>query len=132
MSEIPADLRYSEDHLWVRSDSAQSTAQIGITDYAQDSLGDVVNITLPAAGQAVTSGQALGEIESTKSINQLVSPLDGQVITGNDVLVDTPELVNTDPYGQGWMVQVEVASSTLSSQLEALMDSSAYRSLVGE
>jgi len=132
MSEIPDDLRYSEDHLWVRSDSAQSTAQIGITDYAQDSLGDVVNITLPAAGQAVTSGQALGEIESTKSINELVSPLDGQVLTGNDVLVDTPELVNTDPYGQGWMVQVEVASSTLSSQLEALMDSSAYRILVGE
>ena len=132
MSEIPDDLRYSEDHLWVRSDSAHSTAQIGITDYAQDSLGDVVNITLPAAGQAVTSGQALGEIESTKSINELVSPLDGQVLTGNDVLVDTPELVNTDPYGQGWMVQVEVASSTLSNQLEALMDSSAYRSLVGE
>jgi glycine cleavage system H protein len=132
MFEIPDDLRYSEDHLWVRSDSAHSTAQIGITDYAQDSLGDVVNITLPAAGQAVTSGQALGEIESTKSINELVSPLDGQVLTGNVVLVDTPELVNTDPYGQGWMVQVEVASSTLSSQLDALMDSSAYRSLVGE
>jgi glycine cleavage system H protein len=132
MSEIPDDLRYTEDHLWVRSDSAQSSAQIGITDYAQDSLGDVVNITLPAAGQAVTGGQALGEIESTKSINELVSPLDGQVLASNDVLVDNPELVNTDPYGQGWMVQVEVASSTLSSQLEALMDSSAYRTLVGE
>ena len=132
MSEIPDDLRYSEDHLWVRAASAQNTAQIGITDYAQDSLGDVVNITLPTAGQAVTSGQAFGEIESTKSINDLVSPLDGQVLTANDVLVDTPELVNTDPYGQGWMVEVEVASSPLSSQLGALMNSSAYRSLVGE
>jgi glycine cleavage system H protein len=132
MSEIPDDLRYSEDHLWVRPDSAQSIAQVGITDYAQDSLGDVVNITLPAAEQAVTGRQAFGEIESTKSINDLVSPLDGKVLTRNDALADTPELVNTDPYGQGWMVQVEVGPSKLSSQLEVLMDSSAYRSLVGE
>jgi glycine cleavage system H protein len=131
MSEIPDDLRYSEDHLWVRPDSAQS-AHVGITDYAQDSLGDVVNITLPAAGQALTRGRAFGEIESTKSINELVAPLNGQVLTRNDALADTPELVNTDPYGKGWMVQVEVASSTLSNQLPELMDSSAYRSLVGE
>jgi glycine cleavage system H protein len=132
MSEIPDDLRYSEDHLWVRPGSAQSSAQVGITDYAQDSLGDVVNITLPAAGEALIRGRAFGEIESTKSINELVAPVDGQVLIRNDGLSDTPELVNTDPYGKGWVVQVEVASSTLSSQLQELMDSSAYRRLVGE
>jgi glycine cleavage system H protein len=132
MSEIPHDLRYSEDHLWVRPSSAGSRAQVGITDYAQDSLGDVVNITLPPVGRTVTPRQAFGEIESTKSINDLISPLDGTVRIRNDVLADTPELVNTDPYGQGWMLEVEAAATTLSGQLGALMDSFAYRSLVGE
>lgn len=132
MSHTPDDLRYSADHLWVRSDSVQSLAQIGITDYAQDSLGDVVNVTLPTVGQSVTSGQAFGEIESTKSINDLISPIDGTVRALNDLLAASPELVNTDPYGKGWILQVEVASSTLSSQIQALMDPSAYRHLVGE
>jgi glycine cleavage system H protein len=132
MSEIPDDLRYSEDHLWVRPDANQSLARIGITDYAQDSLGDVVKITLPAVGQSVTPGEALGEIESTKSISDLISPLDGTVHTRNDVLADTPELVNANPYGQGWMLQVEVTPSSLESQLGVLMDATAYRSLVGD
>jgi glycine cleavage system H protein len=132
MSEIPDDLRYSEDHVWVRPDSSQSLAQIGITDYAQDSLGDVANITLPAVGQSLRSGEAFGEIESTKSISDLISPLNGTVHTRNDVLADTPELVNANPYGQGWMLQLEVAPSTLDSQLGDLMDAHAYRSLVDE
>jgi glycine cleavage system H protein len=132
MSEAPPDLRYSEDHLWVRPDSENSVALVGITDYAQDSLGDVVNVALPELGQAVTPGQAFGEIESTKSINDLVSPLDGTVHTRNDVLADTPELVNTDPYGQGWMLEVEVTPSTLSGQLAALMDSRAYSRQVSD
>jgi glycine cleavage system H protein len=132
MSEIPGDLHYSQDHLWVRPDADNSRAQVGITDYAQDSLGDVVTITLPLVGQTVTPGQAFGEIESTKSITDLVSPLDGTVHTRNDILADTPEVVNTDPYGQGWMLQIEVAPAALSSQLGALMDADAYRSLVGD
>ena len=132
MSEIPDDLRYSEDHLWVRPDANQSLARIGITDYAQDSLGDVVNITLPAVGQSVTPGEAFGEIESTKSISDLISPLDGTVHTRNDLLADTPELVNANPYGQGWLLQVEVVPPSLDSQLGVLMDAPAYRSLVGD
>jgi glycine cleavage system H protein len=130
MSEVPSDLRYSEDHLWVRPNSGNNVALVGITDYAQDSLGDVVNVALPELGQALTSGQAFGEIESTKTINDLVSPLDGTVHARNDVLAQTPELVNTDPYGQGWMLVIEVAPSTLREQLAALMDAPAYSSQV--
>jgi glycine cleavage system H protein len=126
MSEIPADLHYSEDHLWVRPDAATGMALVGITDYAQDSMGDVVNVALPELGQAVTSGQEFGEIESTKTINDLVSPLDGTVHARNDVLAQTPELVNADPYGQGWMLEIGVAPSTLDQQLAALMDAPAY------
>jgi glycine cleavage system H protein len=130
MSEIPDDLCYSEDHLWVRHDSSTSMALVGITDYAQDSMGEVVNVALPELGQAVASGQAFGEIESTKTVSDLVSPLDGTVHSRNDFLAQTPELVNADPYGQGWMLEIEVAPSTISQQLADLMDASAYSSQV--
>jgi glycine cleavage system H protein len=132
VSEIPTDFRYSEDHLWVRPDFGNSRARVGITDFAQDSLGDVVNVTLPELGQAVTPGQACGEIESIKSINDLISPLDGTVGTRNDVLADTPELLNTDPYGQGWIFEVEIGPSTLSGQVANLLDAVTYSSLVGD
>ena len=132
MSEIPTDLRYSENHLWVRPDSDNNLARVGITDFAQGSLGDVVEVTLPELGQTVTRGQACGKIESTKAVSELISPLEGKVHIRNDVLTNTPELVNTDPYGQGWMFEVEVASSTQSGQLANLMDAHAYRSLVGD
>jgi glycine cleavage system H protein len=132
MSEIPTDLRYSENHLWVRPDSDNNLARVGITDFAQGSLGDVVEVTLPGLGQTVTRGQACGAIESTKAVSDLISPLDGKVHIRNDVLTNTPELVNTDPYGQGWMFEVEVAPSALSGQLATLMDAHAYRSLVGD
>jgi glycine cleavage system H protein len=130
MSETPADLRYSNDHLWVRPDTTTSVARVGITDYGQDSLGDTVNVTLPTLGQTVTNGQACGEIESTKSINDLISPLDGTVRTRNETLTDTPEVVNADPYGRGWLFDVEVAMSTLDAQLAKLLDASEYSSLV--
>jgi glycine cleavage system H protein len=93
MSEIPDELRYTEDHVWARRGSGSDLARIGITDYAQDSLGDIVTVTLPAPGQAVVHGQAFGEIESTKSISDLISPFDGTVRAGNDALRDTPEIV---------------------------------------
>ena len=131
MSQIPDELRYSQDHLWVRVDDS-AAALVGVTDYAQDSLGDVVSISLPELGQALSAGQAFGEIESTKSISDLISPLDGQVKARNDALIDSPELTNSDPYGLGWIVQVEVTSAALPSQLSTLMDSSAYRTFLGE
>ena len=132
MSKMPTDLRYTEDHLWVRPDSNNNLARVGITDFAQDSLGDVVKVFLPGLGQTVTRGQACGEIESTKSINDLISPLDGKIHSRNDVLTDTPELVNTDPYGRGWMFEIEVAPSTLNGQLANLLDAQAYSSVVGD
>lgn len=131
MSAIPTDLRYSGDHLWVRADSDKNLARVGITDFAQDSLGDVAVVSLPGLGQTLTRGQACGEIESTKAISDLISPLDGKVHTRNEVLTATPELVNTDPYGQGWMFEIEVTPSTLSGQLANLMDADAYGRLVG-
>jgi glycine cleavage system H protein len=132
VSEIPADLRYSADHLWVRHHSGDSRARLGITDFAQDALGDVIEVTLPELGQLVTPGEACGEIESTKSISDLISPLDGTAVTRNDVLGDTPELVNTDPYGKGWLFEVEIEPSTLGGQLASLLDAESYRSEVGD
>jgi glycine cleavage system H protein len=125
-------LRYSGDHLWVRPDIAANLARAGITDFAQHSLGDVLRVTLPELGQTLRRGQACGDIESVKSVSDLISPLDGTVHVRNDRLTDSPELVNTDPYGQGWMFEVKVAPSTLDGQLDTMIDAGAYRRLVGE
>ena len=131
MSETPTDVRYSADHLWVRRTSADDLARLGITDFAQESLGDVLEVTLPELGQVVSSGQACGLVESTKSSNDLVSPLDGTVRSRNETLNDHPEVVNADPYGEGWMFEIEVAPSTLGDQLAQLMDAGAYKEMVG-
>jgi len=131
MSDIRGDLRYSQDHLWVRRDSGTSLVRVGITDFAQDSLGDVLQVTLPELGDAVQAGQACGTIESAKSISDLFAPVTGTVRTRNDELARTPSLVNADPYGQGWMLEVETGPATLDRQLADLMDSDAYRDLVG-
>src|SRR5262249_8137025 len=128
MTVVPDDLRYSEDHLWVRSDSVRSRAQIGITDYAQDSLGDIVVVTLPAIGQSVTFHQAFGEIESTKAISDLIAPLNGIVRACNDGLTDAPELINSDPYGQGWLLELDIDLAHSDSEVSALLDAAAYRS----
>ena len=103
----PEDLRYTEEHEWARADGARIT--VGITDYAQDALGDVVYIDLPATGTRVEAGQPFGEVESTKSVSDLYAPVSGTIVERNEALEASPELVNSDPYGDGWMVVIEAA-----------------------
>ena len=132
MSDTPADLRYSKDHLWVRVDADSSLVRAGVTDFAQRSLGDVVDVSPPRADDEVTAGQPCGDIESTKSDSDLVAPVTGTVRSANDELTGAPELVNADPYGRGWLFDVEVDPSTLGQQLATLLDARAYRDLIGE
>jgi glycine cleavage system H protein len=122
---IPTDLRYSREHEWVRVDG--SIARIGITDFAQDSLGDVVFVQLPDVGLEIVAGASASEIESTKSVSDVYVPVSGAVHAVNDALTETPELVNSDPYGEGWILEVALADS---SELDALLDAEAYRALV--
>jgi glycine cleavage system H protein len=103
---IPDDLRYSAEHEWVRLDG--STARVGISDFAQDSLGDVVFVQLPEVGATVDAGASIGEVESTKSVSDIYAPVSGTVTAVNEALTTQPELVNSDPYGEGWMFEVEV------------------------
>jgi glycine cleavage system H protein len=131
MPDIPADLKYSNDHLWARPGADTSLVRVGVTDFAQQSLGDVVDVTLPRPGNTVNAGEACGDIESVKSVSDLIAPVTGTIRTRNDNLGRSPELVNTDPYGQGWMFEVETEPTALSQQLAALMDARAYRELAG-
>lgn len=131
MPEIPAGLRYSKDHLWARAGAGAGLVRVGVTDFAQQSLGDVVEVTPPEPGSMVAAGEACGDIESVKSLSDLVAPVTGTVRVRNDALAGAPELVNTDPYGQGWMFEVEIDPATLGQQLAALMDAGAYRALAG-
>jgi glycine cleavage system H protein len=124
---IPAELRYSSEHEWVRVDG--STARLGITDFAQESLGDVVFVQLPDVGVEIIAGASAAEIESTKSVSDVYVPVSGVVASVNDALVDAPELVNQDPYGEGWILEVTLANP---AELDALMDADAYRAVVGE
>ena len=132
MPDIPTDLRYSKDHLWARPGPAASMARIGVTDFAQQSLGDVVAVTLPRPGDMVTAGEACGDIESTKSVSDLIAPVAGTVRARNEDLTGTPELVNADPYGQGWMFEVQADPAKQAEELAALMDDAVYRQLAGE
>ena len=124
---IPAELRYSREHEWVLVDGDR--ARIGITDFAQESLGDVVFVQLPEVGLDVIAGASAAEIESTKSVSDVYVPVSGVVRAVNDGLVGAPELVNQDPYGAGWILEVELVDRT---ELDALLDADAYRVLVGE
>lgn len=122
----PEHLRYTKEHEWaVAADSG--AVRIGITHYAQESLGDIVFVSLPEVGTAVQAGQPLGEVESTKSVSDLYAPVTGTVTGRNEILDAQPELVNADPYGQGWMVEIEVEDPTV---LASLMDSVAYRGML--
>jgi glycine cleavage system H protein len=122
---IPTNLRYSREHEWVRVDG--STARIGITDFAQDSLGDVVFVQLPDVGLEVVAGGTASEIESTKSVSDVYVPVSGEVSAVNAALVEKPELVNSDPYGEGWILEVTLGDP---SELDALLDAAAYRAFV--
>jgi glycine cleavage system H protein len=120
----PEDLRYSEEHEWVRVDGTR--ARIGITDYAQDALGDIVFIDLPSVGSEVEVGGHLGEVESTKSVSEIYAPLSGTVTAVNDALANAPETINQDPYGEGWICELELATG---ADPGGLLDAAAYAEL---
>lgn len=123
--EFPDQLKYSKEHEWVAVDGAR--ARIGITDFAQDALGDVVFVELPAVGATVVAMTSCGEVESTKSVSDVFTPVSGAVVEVNDALNEQPELLNQDPYGTGWIFVVEMSDP---SEVDALMDAAAYRALV--
>lgn len=127
---IPENLYYTEDHEWVDATGA-STVRVGITDYAQRQLGDVVFVQLPEPGERITTGTAFGEVESTKSVSDLVAPVTGEVIATNEALVDQPELVNSEPYASGWMLEVRLAHSLDSAQ-SGLLSAAQYHALAPE
>jgi glycine cleavage system H protein len=131
MTGIPADLRYSKDHLWARPGDDTGLVRIGVTDFAQQSLGDVVAVNLPGPGASVMAGEPCGDIESTKSDSDLIAPVTGTVRTRNGELAESPELVNSDPYGQGWMLEVEIDPATQARQFGALMEANSYRQMAG-
>ena len=126
MSNIPSELMYTAEHEWVRQ-LDEETVRIGITDHAQDALGDIVFITLPAVGTAVAAGAACGEIESTKSVSDIYAPLAGTVTAVNSAVETAPETINADPYEAGWLFDVAISSAPA-----GLLDSSAYAALLGE
>ena len=121
----PEDLKYSSEHEWVRSPGeADGSVRIGITHYAQDALGDIVYVSLPEVGAEISAGDTVGELESTKSVSDIYAPVSGKVVARNDALDGTPELVNSDPYGEGWLFEVTGASDV---EIDALMDAAAYQ-----
>ncbi len=124
---IPEDLRYTSDHEWIRVEEAG--LRIGITDYAQDALGDVVFVELPAVGSTVEIGGSMGEVESTKSVSDIFAPVSGTVLEVNESLDATPGKLNEDPYGEGWLCVIEASDA---AQVEALLDAAAYESLTGD
>jgi len=124
---VPVDLKYTKEHEWVKVEG--NIATVGITDWAQGELGDIVFVELPAAGLAVAQMETFGTIEAVKAVSDLFSPVTGKVTEVNAALEDEPMLINRDPYGEGWMIKVEVADA---SQLEQLLDAGAYKELLGE
>ncbi|GAB3803607.1 glycine cleavage system protein GcvH [Humibacter antri] len=124
---VPTDRRYTAEHEWVLGDG--DTVTVGITEYAAEKLGDVVFVDLPAAGSDAAEGAVVGEIESTKSVGELFAPVTGEVLESNQAVVDSPELVNSDPFGSGWLLKVRVADAT---RLEDLLDAAAYAALIGD
>jgi glycine cleavage system H protein len=133
MADYPQDLKYTVEHEWVKQADPAGGAdggvvvRVGITGYAQDALGDIVFVSLPAAGTQVSAGDALGEVESTKSVSDVYAPLDGEIVARNEDLGSTPELINSDPYGDGWLVDIRISDP---AALEGLLDASGYASHV--
>jgi len=122
--DVPEDCRYSKDHEWARSEGDR--VRVGITDFAQDALGDIVFVSLPAVGTTVAAGDVIGEIESTKSVSELYAPVAGEVVAVNEALADAPERLNQDPYGEGWVCEVVAPDPDPTT---GLMDAAAYRAL---
>lgn len=126
MSDVPDDLKYTAEHEWVRGSAG--SLRVGITDYAQEALGDVVYVSLPEVGATVAKGAALGEVESTKSVSDIYAPVSGTVTARNEDLDEHPELINSDPYGAGWMIEIEVSDT---AEVDSLLDAAAYGALAG-
>lgn len=131
MSEIPADLYYTSEHEWVQR-TGDDTVRVGITDYAQSALGDVVFVQLPDVGTDLTSGDTFGEVESTKSVSDLYAPVTAKVVAVNGDLEGNPQLVNSDPYGEGWLVDLQLESGALADVLTGLLDADGYRAVAAE
>lgn len=125
--EFPKDLKYTKEHEWVKVDG--NIATVGITDYAQDSLGDVVYVELPQEGGSITKNEPFGVVESVKAVSDLYSPVSGNVTEVNDAIIDSPEAINEDPYGDAWMIKVELASA---DDLEDLLSSEEYQGFIEE
>jgi glycine cleavage system H protein len=131
VSEIPPDLSYTAEHEWVRR-VADDTVRVGITDFAQSSLGDVVFVQLPDVGTDVTAGESFGEVESTKSVSDLYSPVTAKVVAVNGDLEGSPQLVNSDPYGEGWLIELQGDAEALGNEVGGLLDAVGYQALVTE
>jgi glycine cleavage system H protein len=131
VSEIPSDLQYTAEHEWVRR-TGEDTVRVGITDYAQAALGDVVFVQLPDVGAAVAAGDAFGEVESTKSLSDLYAPITAKVVAVNGELEGSPELVNSDPYGAGWLVELQTETAAPAGPLPDLLDADGYRGILPE
>lgn len=127
MADFPQDLKYTKDHEWVRAEG--NVATVGITSFAQESLGDVVYVELPEVGAEVKASQPFGVVESTKAVSELFAPVSGKVIERNGAVIDSPETVNNDPYAAGWMIRVEMSDP---SELDALLDAAGYAKYVEE
>lgn len=124
MSTVPSDLKFTKEHEWVATTSAQNVFRVGITDYAQSALGDIVYVQLPKVGQAVKAGEVCGEIESTKSVSEIYSPLTGEVTAVNTNLDGAPEVINSEPYGSGWIIEIAI-----SEEAPTLLSDEEYKNL---
>jgi glycine cleavage system H protein len=131
VSEIPADLYYTEEHEWVQR-TGDNTVRVGITDYAQSALGDVVFVQLPDVDAEVTAGESFGEVESTKSVSDLYAPVSAKVVAVNGDLEANPQLVNSDPYSEGWLVDLHIDAGSVEDALAGLLSADAYRATVAE
>lgn len=124
MSNVPAELSYTSEHEWVSALTAEGTVRVGITDHAQDALGDVVYVDLPSVGDSAAAEDSFGEIESTKSVSDLFAPVAGEIVAVNEGLEDDPALVNSDPYGEGWIIEIRPENA---DDLANLLDAEAYK-----
>jgi glycine cleavage system H protein len=122
----PEELRYTEEHEWIAIKDG-GLVRVGITEYAQDQLGDVVFVDLPEVGKQVGAGDVFGEVESTKSVSELFAPLDGEIVAVNNAVADSPELINSDPYGEGWLIEIKLDDS---STVDSLLEAEAYQALI--
>lgn len=128
MSSIPADLSYTAEHEWVLAPTAEGVVRVGITDFAQDALGDVVYVQVPEAGTEVSADTVVGEVESTKSVSDIYAPLSGTITARNEALDADPSLINSDPYGAGWLVEITLADA---ASYSALLSAAEYQEKVG-